>query len=100
MLKYVTLWELEMSKLPNDANERVTVMTKMIEMTKQVLKENPGSEWGAFIGEGKGYSIGSKTPQDIMKINMMFSPYVQFKVYQAVSIDEFEEVFKSMMQRR
>ena len=100
MPKYVTLWEMDTSKLPTDPNERAAVMTKLIEMTKQWLKENPGSEWGAFIGESKGFSLGAKTPQDIMKINMMFSPYVQFKVYQAASVTEVDEVYKAMIPKK
>ena len=96
----VTLWELDLSKLPGDPNERTALMAKMIEMTKQVLKEHPGTVWGAFIGEDKGYSAGPLTAQDIVKINLMFSPFVKFKVYQAISIDEFDAIFKAVQQRK
>jgi hypothetical protein len=100
MPKMVTLWEIDSGKLPADPNERVALMTKMIEMTKQILKEHPGSEWGAFIGEDKGYSTGPLTPGDIVKINLMFSPYVKFKVFQTISIDEFEAMFKAMQPKK
>ncbi len=100
MSKYVTLWEMDMSKIPTDPKESSAVMTKMIEMTKQWLKDNPGTEWGTFIGENKGYVLGGKSPQDVMKTTLMFSPYVQFKVYQAASINEVEEVYKSMMPKK
>ena len=97
MPKYLSLWEMDDSKMPTAPDERAAVMTKMIALTKQYLKDNPGGEWGAFIGENKGYGIGGKTPQDIIKLTFMFAPYVKFKTYQTVSIDEVEEVFKAMM---
>ena len=88
---------MDTSKMPNDPKESAAVMTKMIEMTKQWLKDNPDLEWGNFIGENGGYVIGHKTPQDVIKSSLMFKPYVNIKIYQAASIDEFEEVYKSVM---
>ena len=95
MAKYVYLWETDLSKSPADPKEMSALTTKYLEMLKQWLKDNPGSEWGGFIEEPKGYMIGGKTPQDTMKLTGMFAPYIKFKVYQAVSVNEFEEVVKS-----
>ena len=97
MPKYFSLWEMDMSRVPNDPKERAAQTTQMIEMTKQWLKDNPGTEWGIFLGESRGYVMGGKTPEDVGKVALAFSPYVQNKVYQACSINEFEEIFKSMM---
>jgi hypothetical protein len=99
-MKYLTLWEMDMSRIPTDPQQSGAVMMKMIEMTKQWLKDNPGAEWGSFIGEHKGFVLGGRTPQDIMKTTMMFSPYIKFKVYQAASADEVEENIKSMMPKK
>jgi hypothetical protein len=97
-MKYVTFWEMDMSKFPADPKERTGVMMKLVEMTKQWKKDHPDSDWGSFIGEFKGFSTSTGSPQDMMKINLMFAPYVQFKVFQAASIDEVEELMKSMTQ--
>ena len=96
-MKYVVLWETDYSKLPSDPKESGAILMKLLEMTKQWLKSKPGSEWGLFIGEGKGYSLAEGDPNEVMKNTFMFSPYVKFKVYQAASIDEWEETLKSMM---
>ncbi len=96
-MKYFTLWELETSKMPTDPAERAQRSAKMNEMTRQYLKDNPGSDWGIFIGESGGYGIGGKSPQDIIKLGFMFAPYIKFKVYQAASIDELWDVMKAMM---
>jgi hypothetical protein len=70
---------------------------KVDRYVKQVLKDNPGTDWGLFIGEHKGYVTGIKDWKTVVKIDQMFSPFVKFKVYQALSVTEDEEVWKSMM---
>jgi hypothetical protein len=95
-MKYIMLWEMDMSKFPTDPAENAKLNAKLIEMTKYWVKTHPDGEWGKFLGENKGYSIvGSQ--EDIMQASMMFSPYVEFKVYQAVTIEEIEVAFKAMM---
>jgi hypothetical protein len=96
-MKYLTLWEMNMSKMPTDPAESSKVMMKLIEMTKQWAKDNPEDEWGKFLGENKGYSIVNGNPEKIMEVSMMFSPYVEFKVFQAVNINEVEAAVKEMM---
>jgi hypothetical protein len=97
-MKYVTLWEMDMARFPADPVESGKIMMKLIQMVKQWQKDTPGSDWGAFLGENRGYSVGARTPEEIMQINMMYKPYVQFKVYQAMSIDEVEAGMKNLMQ--
>lgn len=96
-MKYFCLWEMDMSKMPTDPKEKAAAMMKMIEMTKEGQKTHPGWEWGNFVGENKGYATATGDAKELMKSTLAFSPYVQFKVYQAASIGEFEEAFKSFM---
>ena len=96
-MKYLTLWEMNMARFPSDPAESGKIMMKLVEMTKQWGKENPGDEWGKFLGENKGYSIVNGTQEKIMKLSMMFSPFVEFKVFQAVTINEVEAAMKTMM---
>jgi hypothetical protein len=98
-MKYITLWEMNMAKFPTDPAESGKILMNLVEMTKQWEKENPGDDWGKFLGENKGYSIVNGTPEKIMKLSMMFSPYVEFKVFQAVSITEVETGMISMVQK-
>lgn len=42
-MKYFTLWEMDMSRMSADPKEMADQMTKAIEMTKQWLKNHPGS---------------------------------------------------------
>ena len=72
-------------------------MMKMMEMTRQWLKNTPGSEWGVFIGQHRGYSMAEGDPNELMKSTLMFSPYIKFDVFQAANVDEYEEAFKAAM---
>ena len=96
-MKYFTLWEMDMSRMSSDPKEMADQMTKAIEMTKQWLKNHPGAEWGGFIGENRGYCMGNISAKELMEVNLMFSPYIQVKNFQAVTINEFEDAFKSTM---
>ena len=102
MPRYLTLWEMDQSKMPVDPKERLALLKKMNDMTKRVLKEHPGAEWGAFVGESKGFSISSDsaTALEMNVVAQTFVPYVQFKVYQAVSNEEFADVLKALAQQK
>lgn len=97
--RYMNLWEIDDSKVPTDPKERLALLMKMTEMTKQTLKEHPGTEWGIFLGENKGFSVSSSnaTWQDMQKTTQTFAPYVKSEVCQVLSIEEAEQVLKSMM---
>ncbi len=97
MPKYLTLWEMDTSKMPVDPRERMVLMQKNLEMVKQSLKERPGDEWGIFLGEAKGYVIGSAGWQDVEQAALMFYPNIKFTVHQALSAGEYEEPLNSLM---
>ncbi len=96
-MTYFLFWEMNMSACPNDPMENGKMMMKLVEMTKQWAKDHPNDKWGKFLGENRGYSMVTGGQEDVMKVSMLFSPYVDFKVYQSVSIDEVETAMKSMM---
>ena len=97
MPNYTMLWEIDISRLTFDPQKGPATHLKMLDTVKRVLKDNPGSDFGLFIGEHKGYVTGIKSWQEVVKIDQMFSPIVDFKVYQAISVTEDEEIWKSMM---
>lgn len=102
MPKYLNIWEMDTSKMPTDPNERMMLIKKMSDMTKQWLKERPGSQWGMSLDGSHGFALssGTGTWQDIAKSTMSFAPYVKSKVFQVISIEESDEVLKSMMQQK
>lgn len=98
MAKYLITWESDMSRVPTDPKERAAMRMKMLEMTKQNLKEGKISDWGIFLGGYKGYAIGQGSAIDMAIGTAQFSPYVTFNVQEVLSVDEMLKAMKSLME--
>jgi len=96
MAKYLITWESDMSRVPTDPKEQVAMRMKMLEMTKQNLKEGKLIDWGIFLGGYKGYAIGEGNAVDMAIGTAKFSPYVAFNVQEVLSVDEMLEAAKSL----
>ena len=102
MPKYLNVWEIDTSRMPADAKERMMLINQMMEMTKQWLKERPGSQWGISLDGRTGFALSSEkvTWQQVAQSVISFAPYVKGTIHQVMSIEEAEEVFKSLSQQR
>ncbi len=78
------------------------LLKKMSDMTKQFLKDRPNSQWGISIDGSMGFGLSSPTAtwQEMSKTALSFVPYIKAKVFQVMSIEESDEVLKSMMQQK
>ena len=85
-----------MNRVPADPKEQMAMRVKMLEMTKQNLKEGKLSDWGMFLGGYKGYAIGEGNALDMAIGVAKFSPYVKFNVQEVLSVDEMSEAMKSL----
>jgi len=100
MPKYLNIWEIDTSKMPADPKERGPLLNKMLDMTKQMLKEKPGSQWGISLDGNMGFFLSSARGkwQDVAQSTLAFAPYVKSKIFQVMSAEEAEENLKSMAQ--
>ena len=96
MPKYLVLWEVDGTRAPTDANKRGAMWGMMVDMIKQDLKEGREEDWGAFVGETRGYSVSERSEVDILKDLQRFYPLVKFEVHQVVSVEQVAEVAKSL----
>ena len=83
--------------MSTDPKERAAMRMKMLEMTKQNLKEGKLIEWGTSLGGYKGYAIGQGSAIDMAIGTAQFAPYVTFNVQEVLSVDEMLETMKSLM---
>jgi hypothetical protein len=97
MGKYLSLWEIDRTRLPVSPKERVTGMIPLLEKVKQELKNGQVKDWGVFVGETSGYSINEGTEVELMKGIQQYSPFVQFKVHAIASVDQVLEVYNEMI---
>jgi len=99
MAKFITLWEMDYSKLPDDPEERIRILMKNCNMTKENLKSGAASDWGSFAGSRAGYSIHEGTEEEVALETMKFSPYVKFTVYPVLSVDQVLENIKKLTKK-
>jgi hypothetical protein len=101
MPRYLVIWEMDRSKIPADPKEHMMLMKNLSDMTKKWLKDNPGSQWGMSLDAGRGYALhtSAETWQDMSKHLLSFGPYIKGDFMQVLSIEEADEVLKSMMQQ-
>jgi len=98
MAKFLTLWELDTTRVPVDSEERITYWTVLLNMVKDDLKSGRTTDWGEFAGGGRGYAIGEGTEQEIYMALSRYVPYVKFEVHPILSISQIEEMMKALSQ--
>ena len=100
MPRYLYIWEIDASRMPADQSERMMIVKKMSDMTKEWLKDRPGSQWGLSLDGLQGYALSAPNASwlEFTTAVQMFLPNVKSKVFQVVSIEETDEILKSMMQ--
>jgi len=96
MPKYFMTWEVDPTKVPADLKERSALWGGMMAMIKQQMKEGTTTEWGSFVGEGKGYSVGEQSEKELFKTLQQYYPYVTFEVHRVMTVDEMIEAIKSL----
>ncbi len=55
-------------------------------------------DWGLFASLGAGYSISEGTEQDIAQRLLKYYPYLKFKVYPILSVEQAMEIVKKLSQ--
>lgn len=95
MTKFLILWELDTSMLPESCEEQMALFTRLIKMVKDDLKKSM-LDWGEFIGGNAGYSVAEGTEQEIALTLMKYYPYIKFKVHPTLSVNQLEENMKAL----
>jgi hypothetical protein len=96
MPKYLMTWELDSNKIPLNPKERGAAWLAMTNMIKENIKAGKTTDWGNFIGETRGYAIGTMTELELGKHLQQFIPYVKFEVHQVVDVDHVADMAKSL----
>lgn len=96
MGRYLILWEVDENKIPVDVEERKSGWLMMLEMTKQDMNAGKVKEWGAFIGQTKGFTISEGTEEEIHAMALKYVPFVRFNIYQLASMDQVVKIVGSL----
>ncbi len=96
MARYLILWEIDSSRVPNDPKERGEAWELLINMVKHDIEEGPGVDWGAFVGSERGFSIAEGSELDINIMVQQYYPYVKFKTFPVGTLNQSEQLINTM----
>lgn len=65
-------------------------------MVKQDIEKGITKDFGAFIGENKGYSVNEGTEIDVMNSLAQYVPFCIFKVHPIASESHVNEMIKGL----
>ncbi len=96
MAKYLLLWEVDTTRVPEDPKERGAGWSVLIAMTKQDLQKGIMKDWGAFVGEINGYVVAEGSEIEIGKMIQQYIPFVTFKTRAVGSVSQVDEIVKAL----
>ena len=96
MGKYLVLWEIDLTKVPISPQERGAGWRALTDMVKQDIKKGMTKDWGAFVGELRGYAVAEGTEVEIGNWTEQYVPFVRFKVHPIASISQVDEIIKAL----
>ena len=97
MPKYFMTWKVDPARMSVDIKERAVLLSGMAEMVKQQIRDGTTKDWGAFVGEDRGYSVVESSHTDLHMNMQKYYPFVEFETHQIITIDEIVEGLKSIM---
>jgi hypothetical protein len=96
MAKYLVLWEVDQTKVPIAPQKRGAGWTALMSMVKQDIEKGLVKDWGAFVGELRGYDVIEGTELEVLNTMQQYVPFVQFKVHPIASASQVEEMIKAL----
>ena len=96
MGKYLLTWELNIALTSVDAKERKDSYALLSAVVKQDIESGLTKDWGMFVGEGSGYCVVEGSEVEVNLMTQQYAPYANFKSHAVVSVEQANEVIKSM----
>lgn len=94
MGKYLTLWEVDKTKIPIDRKERGAGWDMLMAMVRQDIEKGITKDWGGFVGETSGYAVFEGTEIEVMNALQQYVPFVSFKVHAIATENQVNEMIK------
>jgi hypothetical protein len=68
-----------------------------MDVVKQNMKTGTARDWGAFVGQHKGYAIHEGTEVAVSLDLEKFVPFVRFKAYPLSSVEQVDELVEALL---
>lgn len=97
MGKYLVRWEIDTSRLPVSRKERAAGWKALVNFVKEDIKDGVTLDWGAFVGELRGFAIFEGDEVEINVRLQKYSPFVTFKLRAITSVEQTEQLLEEMV---
>lgn len=97
MGKYLVRWEIDASRLPVSRKERAAGWKVLMNFVKEDIKDGLTLDWGAFVGELRGFAIFEGDEVEINVRLQKYSPFVTFKLRAITSVEQTEQLLEEMV---
>ena len=94
MGKYLTLWEIDLSRVPEDPKEQFDFFAKLKNMVEEDMKSGVTKDFGTFFGGDSGYAIDEGTEEEVAMVTMKYCPLIKCKVKPVLSTSQINEIMK------
>ena len=96
MGRYLVLWEVEKAHMHVDSKERGEGWALLMAMTKQDMEKGVIKEWGAIVGENRGFNLVEGSEVEVANMVQQYVPYINVEVLPIATFDQIEEVVKTL----
>jgi len=93
--KFITLWEIDRSKIPDGPEEQMQYWTMLLNMIKEDMKNGKTTGFGEFAGGFKGFVIREGTEQDIHMEISKYAKFTNHKTFAFLEVSDLEEMLKA-----
>ncbi len=98
MTKFLIIWEVDTTKMPDKPKEHFENMIKLLDMVKKDVGTGR-LDFGLFAAGGDaGYSVREGNEKEIHLHLLKYKPYVKFKMFPVLSADQALENVKKASQ--
>ena len=97
MGKYLVLWEMDQSRIPADPKERGAAWMAFLGLVKQDLETGTVTDWGAFVGDTRGYVIHEGTEVDVAVTLQQYIPFARYEVHPISTLDQVRQVTGALL---
>ncbi len=98
MAKFLTLWETDLTRVPESPEDQMALYTRLQEMVKKDLESGTTKDFGIFMSGFEGYSIDEGTEEEVALSAIKYSPYIKCKVHPILSLSQLEKITKILSQ--
>jgi hypothetical protein len=89
---------MDPARVPVNPKERASRQSGLMAMVRKDLEKGVSNDWGAFVGEERGYVIVEGGETEVSLVTQQYTPYAQFEAHAIMSAKQIEDMVKKSLE--